>query len=202
VFITFEGSEGSGKSTALRVVAAHLENQGVEVMTTREPGGGSMGPRVREILLHGGDLDLRAEIFLFLADRAQHGAEVIRPALAAGKVVLCDRYADSTVAYQGHARGFDVERLREWNAIATGGLVPDLTLLFDLEPEIGLARIANKDRLDAEPLEFHRRVRQGFLAEVARDPGRWVTLDAAQPPAEVALAAIRAVDAVGSALGG
>ena len=202
MFITFEGSEGSGKSTALRVVAAHLENQGVEVMTTREPGGGSMGPRVREILLHGGDLDLRAEIFLFLADRAQHGAEVIRPALAAGKVVLCDRYADSTVAYQGHARGFDVERLREWNAIATGGLVPDLTLLFDLEPEIGLARIANKDRLDAEPLEFHRRVRQGFLAEVARDPGRWVTLDAAQPPAEVALAAIRAVDAVGSALGG
>lgn len=194
MFITFEGPEGSGKSTALRAVAAHLAALGLEVVTTREPGGGTVGPRVREILLHGGELDPKAEIFLFLADRSQHGVEVVRPALAAGKVVLCDRYADSTVVYQGHARGFDLDQLREWNAIATDRLSPDLTLLFDLDPEVGLARIADKDRLDAEPLSFHRLVRNGFLAEAARNPARWVTIDGSQGPAQVARQAIDAVE--------
>lgn len=194
MFITFEGPEGSGKSTALRALAEHLQSRGIEVVCTREPGGGTLGPRVRELLLHGGDLDPRAEIFLFLADRSQHGVEVIRPALAAGKVVLCDRYADSTVVYQGHARGFDVEQLRAWNALATGGLVPDLTLLFDLEPEAGLARIAHKDRLDAEPLAFHQRVRAGFLREAASEPERWVILSADQTPEVVAQHTIEAVE--------
>ena len=195
MFITFEGPEGSGKSTALRAVAAHLESVGVRVVCTREPGGGTMGPRIREILLHEGEMDPRAEIFLFLADRSQHGVEVIRPALAQGKVVLCDRYADSTVAYQGHARDFDLAQLRAWNDLATGGLKPDLTLLFDLDPEIGLARIAHKDRLDSEPLAFHIRVREGFLVEAALEPQRWLVLDASRAPEVVANWAIEAVEA-------
>ncbi|MCB8932464.1 MAG: dTMP kinase [Fimbriimonadaceae bacterium] len=195
MFATFEGPEGAGKSTAIRAVAAHLEAEGCEVVVTREPGGGSIGPAIREILLHGPSLQPSTEVFLFLADRAQHSVEVIRPSLDAGKVVLCDRFADSTVVYQGHARGFDVERLRAWNDLATGGLRPDITLLFDLEPEVGLARLANKDRMDAEPLAFHRRVRAGFLAEAERDPDRWVVLDASQDQESLARAAVLAIDA-------
>lgn len=193
VFATFEGPEGAGKSTAIRSVAAHLEALGRDVVVTREPGGGSIGPAVRAILLDGEALRAETETFLFLADRAQHAAEVLTPSLAAGKIVLCDRFADSTVVYQGHARGLDVERLREWNAWATGGLVPDVTLLFDLDPEVGLARLDHRDRLDAEPLAFHRRVREGFLAEAARDPARWVVLDASAEHASVANAAIAAI---------
>ena len=179
--MTFEGTEGSGKSTALEAIAERLRSAGRAVVTTREPGAGEFGKAIREILLYGGELDPRAELFLFLADRAQHCADVVRPALADGEIVLCDRYIDSTVAYQGHARGLDIKEIRELNNSATVGLKPDLTLLFDLDVVIGLRRLKDQDRLDKEPLEFHQRVREGYLKEMENDPARWVKIDASQP---------------------
>ena len=186
MFVTFEGPEGAGKSTALRAVATGLRERGRKVLETREPGSGEVGKAIREILLHGGDLEPRAELLLFLADRAQHVARVVRPALARGEIVLCDRHADSTFVYQGVARGLEPGFVRAGNAFATGGLVPDLTVLFDLPAEIGLARLQNPDRMDALPLEFHRRVRQGFLDLAAAEPGRFRVVDATRDPKEVA----------------
>jgi dTMP kinase len=180
MFITFEGPEGAGKSTQLARLAGRLRDAGRNVVMTREPGGGTLGPAIRALLLEGEDVPARAELFLFLADRAAHVQNVVRPALARGEIVLCDRHADSTVVYQGHGRGMNVDELRTLNAMATEGLTPDLTLLFDLPAEQGLARLNDHDRLDREPLEFHQRVRQGFLDEAAREPARWITLDARQ----------------------
>jgi dTMP kinase len=194
VFVSFEGPEGAGKSTVIATVAQALTADGWDVLVTREPGDGPVGAEIRKVLLHGETLDSKAELLLFLADRAQHVADIVRPALEGGRTVLCDRYADSTVVYQGCARGLDRQTLRNWNAFATGGLMPDLTLLLDLPAEVGLSRVQNKDRLDSEPLDFHRKVRQGFLDEAAADPGRWRVLDATQPVDDVvkqALAAIR-----------
>lgn len=178
MFITFEGPEGAGKTTAIVTVAARLREDGHAVLVTREPGSGSVGKQIREILLHGEAIDARTELFLFLADRANHVATVIRPALEQGEVVICDRYADSTVVYQSHARGFEASRVRELNELATGSLVPDLTLLLDLDPEIGLKRLSQLDRMDAEPILFHRRVRDGYLHESRREPTRWRVIDA------------------------
>jgi dTMP kinase len=180
MFITFEGPEGAGKSTQLARLAGRLRDTGRNVVMTREPGGGTLGPAIRALLLEGEDVPPRAELFLFLADRAAHVQNVVRPAIARGDMVLCDRHADSTVVYQGHGRGMDVDELRSLNAMATEGLVPDLTLLFDLTAEQGLARLNDRDRLDREPLAFHQRVRQGFLAEAEREPERWVVFDARQ----------------------
>ena len=180
MFITFEGPEGAGKSTQLARLAGRLRDAGRNVVMTREPGGGSLGPAIRALLLEGEDVPPRAELFFFLADRAAHVQNVVRPALARGEMVLCDRHADSTVVYQGHGRGMDLDELRTLNALATEGLVPDLTLLFDLPADQGLARLNDHDRLDREPLEFHQRVRQGFLDEAAREPDRWITMDARQ----------------------
>lgn len=163
------------------------------MLVTREPGGSWFGPTVRQLLLQEKQIDPKAELLLFLADRAQHVTDTIRPAIGAGKVVLCDRFVDSTIAYQGYGRGLDIDDLRTWNDFATGGLCPDLTLLFDLEPTIGLARIQHKDRLDAEPLSFHQAVRDGFLKEAAKAPNRWVVLDAAQNIERVTDAALAAV---------
>jgi dTMP kinase len=143
------------------------------------------GSAIREILLHGGSLDPKSELFLYLADRAQHVSVIIKPALERGAWVLCDRHADSTVVYQGYGRGLDLDLLRQWNLFATGGLVPDVTFLLDLPAETGLGRLTSKDRLDSEPIEFHRRVRDGFLAEAALSPKRWVILDATRDPAEL-----------------
>jgi len=185
VFITFEGPEGGGKSTLLRTLAAQLETQGREVVCTREPGAGTLGGEIRRWLLESESLDERAELFLFLADRSQHWSQLIAPALARGAVVLCDRHADSTMVYQGYARGHDLDLLRKLNALATQGNSPTLTFLLDLDPAIGLGR-AKGDRMDREPLEFHQRVREGFLTESQRDPHRWVTLDASQPADQVA----------------
>ena len=182
MFITFEGPEGAGKSTALAALANRLREGGFDVVTTREPGAGVFGKSIREILLHGDDLDPKAELLLFLADRSNHVATIIRPALAAGQIVLCDRFADSTVVYQAHARGLDEAFARAGNDFATGGLTPDVTLLFDLDPEIGLRRLQSKDRLDAQPIEFHRLVRQGFLKEMDRNPSRWRVIDASAEP--------------------
>lgn len=194
VFVTFEGPEGSGKSTAIEGVAKALRDRGHEVVTTREPGEGEIGRAIREILLHGSELTPTTELFLFLADRAHHVERFIRPSLEMGRIVLCDRFADSTVVYQGVARGLDADTARELNAMATGGLQPDLTLLLDVEPVVGLSRISEKDRLDLEPLDFHEKVRAAFLAEAARNPARWVVIDAAQQAESVSKQCLQAIE--------
>ncbi|MBL8048673.1 MAG: dTMP kinase [Chthonomonas sp.] len=198
MFITFEGPEGGGKSTQIQRLASELRARGREVLVTREPGGSAIGPTVRQLLLDSESVNPLTELFLFLADRAAHVSDVIRPALQSGMVVLCDRYADSTVVYQGYARGGDVEWLRELNARATKGLQPHLTLLLDLDPVVGSARQQSQDRLDREPLEFHQRVRAGFLAEAARAPERYRVIDAAQHIDEVARLILAEVDAAGT----
>lgn len=185
MFVTFEGPEGAGKSTALRAAAEELRRQGHEVVATREPGAGEFGARVRELLLHGDDMTPAAELFLFLADRSQHVASIIRPALERGAWVLCDRHADSTFVYQAHVRGLDPAFVREANRFATGGLVPDRTLLFDLDPAVGLARLTSRDRLDAQPLAFHQSVREGFLKLAEAEPNRFRLVDASRPAEEV-----------------
>lgn len=185
MFITFEGPEGGGKTTILQRIAEKLRSEGREVLATREPGSGVVGGQIREVLLHSESIDPRCELFLFLADRANHVTTLIRPALEKGAVVLCDRYADSTVVYQAHARGLDPIGIRQLNTFATDGLMPTLTILFDLDPELGLKRLTSKDRLDAEPIMFHRRVRDGFLIEAKREPDRWRMVDASKPVEQV-----------------
>ena len=207
MFISFEGIEGSGKSTAQRLLAEHLQGLGYAPLLTREPGGCALGRSLRPILLDARTrgLSSRAELYLFLADRAQHVAEVIRPALEAGQTVLCDRYADSTLAYQGYGRGLDPEHLLRINDMATGGLMPDLTLLLDLPVHCGLERaglrnreegtVLSEGRFDAESLEFHERVRQGYRSLAAEEPERFAIIDAAQPPEDVVLQCLSAVEA-------
>ena len=207
MFISFEGIEGSGKSTAQRLLAEHPQGLGYDPLLTREPGGCALGRSLRPILLDARTrgLSSRAELYLFLADRAQHVAEVIRPALEAGQTVLCDRYADSTLAYQGYGRGLDPEHLRRINDMATGGLMPDLTLLLDLPVHCGLERaglrnreegtVLSEGRFDAESLEFHERVRQGYRSLAAEEPERFAIIDAAQPPEDVVLQCLSAVEA-------
>lgn len=193
MFVTFEGPDGAGKSTALMAVAENLRSQGIAVRTTRQPGDCTFGPDIRRLLLESTAVEPPAELFLYLADRTQNVAEVIRPALEGGSVVLCDRYTDSTLVYQGYARGLDVDLLRKLNDLATRSLRPDLTLLLDLPAEAGLARLRHKDRLDLEPDVFHRRVREGFLHEATREPDRWVLIDAEQPAAQVAEGCLAAI---------
>ena len=185
MFITFEGPEGAGKSTLVAEIAQRFRDAGRDVVMTREPGAGDFGARIREILLHGDDMSARAELFLFLADRAQHVATLIRPALAENRLVLCDRYVDSTFVYQGLARGLEADFVKAANLFATEGLMPHRTILLDVEPELGLARVQKKDRLDEQPLEFHRSVRRGFLELAAQEPNRWVVVDASRPVADV-----------------
>lgn len=205
MFITFEGMEGSGKSTALNRVQQALLDEGHGVLLTREPGGSRLGRTLRSILLDLSNDDIvpEAELFLYLADRAQHVGQVIRPALAEGVVVLSDRYADSTVVYQGYGRGLDPERLRELNDMAVGGLWPDLTLVFDLPPEEGLRRAMTRNlregtsvsegRFEAEHLAFHARVREGYLTWAALHPARFRVVDATRTPDEVFEDVMRAV---------
>jgi dTMP kinase len=185
MFVTFEGPEGAGKSTAIQALALELQGRGHSVVTTREPGAGDVGEKIRAILLEGEAVTARCELFLFLADRSQHTSTLIQPALERGSIVLCDRYADSTLAYQGYGRGLDLDRLRLLNKDATGGLQPDLTLLFDLPVQLGLQRQSKRDRLDSESLDFHDRVRNGFLAESKLDPNRYRVIDATQSQQDV-----------------
>lgn len=178
MFVTFEGPEGAGKSTALKEVARHLRESGIDVLETREPGAGEFGRRIREILLHGEEMPPESELFLFLADRSNHVRTIIRPALESGSWVLCDRHADSTYVYQAVVRGLDADFVRSANRFATGGLIPDRTFLLDLDPEVGLSRLTSRDRLDAQPIEFHRGVRNGFLELARQETGRWRIVDA------------------------
>ncbi|HEY5540330.1 MAG TPA: dTMP kinase [Coriobacteriia bacterium] len=182
VFLTFEGGEGSGKSTQLRTLARRLEAAGLPIRVLREPGGTAVGEAVRELLLdpeHAG-LDATAELLLYEASRAQLVADVIEPALEAGEIVICDRFYDSTTAYQGYARGLSLARIAELNAVATGGLAPDRTILLDIDPALGIERATREgaDRLEGESLSFHRAVREGFLAIAAAEPVRVRVVDA------------------------
>jgi dTMP kinase len=186
--IAFEGVEGSGKSTQVELLRQALEGRDREVVVTREPGGTPAGERVRALLLDPEvELGPRAEALLFAAARAELVAEVIRPALERGAHVLCDRYLDSSLAYQGVARGLGRGPVEEVNRFATGGLLPDVVVLLDLDPAAGLGRRAGAlDRIEAQDLGFHRRVRQAFCDLAAADPGRFVVVDAAAPVGEVA----------------
>ncbi len=191
MFITLEGPEGSGKTSHIPALADYLRAAGYTVLTTREPGGTVISDQVRSVLmsLKNTAMHPRTEILLFLAARAQLVEEVIRPRLAEGAVVLCDRYIDSTLAYQGYGHGVDLTTLRSLLDFATGSLKPDLTILLDVDVETGLRRKQTGhgewNRLDAYPLEFHRRVRQGYLELVQYEPQRWAVLDASQPRTQV-----------------
>jgi dTMP kinase len=193
----FEGPEGAGKSTQVARLAARLRAAGFDPLVTREPGGTPAGDRVRSLLL---DPDLRVdaitEFLLYAAARAQHVLELIGPALAEGRVVISDRFTAASVAYQGHGRGLDVAWIRDVNARVTAGLTPDLVLLLDLDPALGLARAATRgrpDRLEAAALDFHLRVRDGFVQQAHADPERWRVIDATEAPATVEARIWRAV---------
>ncbi|MFN4032564.1 MAG: dTMP kinase [Fimbriimonadales bacterium] len=192
-FITFEGVEGAGKTTLARRLAEWLEAQGVPTLLTREPGG-ALGDMLRPILLNHA-LDAYTELFLFLADRRQHTLERIRPALEQGVWVLCDRYADSTLVYQGYGRGLPLELVRQLNALATDGVQPDLTLLLDAPVETALARANEPNRFEAETIEFHQRIRDGYLQEATREPQRFLILDALNPPETLLCRAQAAIQA-------
>lgn len=197
VLITFEGVEGSGKTTQMVRLERALRRQGHRVERTREPDGTKLGLAVRRFFERPG---LRpeplVEVFLFMAARHQHVKERIGPWLARGRVVLCDRYTDATLAYQGHGRGVDVDLIRELNVQATGGILPDLTLLFDLPPSVGFRRIGDRrlDHFEREKLAFHRRVRRGYLELHRAEPKRVRLIAAARPEAEVARAVSATVE--------
>jgi len=187
LFVTFEGIEGSGKSTHLRHLATHLRALGHVVVATREPGGTPAGTAIRRLLLDAEAVPLTAlaELLLYCADRAQHVEEVIRPALAAGRVVLCDRFSESTIAYQGYGRGIDLETVRSLDARARNGITPTLTFLLDCPVAEGLTRVQKRsgaqDRFEREVIAFHQRVHDGFIALAAAEPTRFCVIDAMEP---------------------
>ena len=191
VFIVLEGGDGVGKSTHAARLAAHLEGRGEIVVRTREPGGTDLGREIREIVLHHrGHVDPRAEALLYAADRAQHIATLVRPALERGEIVLQDRYIDSSVAYQGTGRDLGADEIRDLSEWATRGLAPDLVVVLDVDPAEANRRMTSErgtlDRLESEAAEFHARVRDAFLTQAASDPDRYLVVDATQPQDEVA----------------
>ena len=203
-FITLEGPDGAGKGTQGRRLVEHLRRAAVDVLNTREPGGTSIGERIRRVLLDDSHREMapETEMLLFAASRAQFVREVVRPALARGTTVLSERYVDASLAYQGFGRGLDVGLVRTVNGVATGGLLPDLTLLLDIDPAVGLERVqaagragaAGGDRLEQETLAFHQRVRAGFLQLARESPKRFVVIDAQGDVERVHREVVRAVD--------
>ncbi len=199
IFVTFEGIEGSGKTTQIRRLSAHLASRGVPHLVTREPGGTPLSDEIRGLVLvpREESVSPEAELLLYEAARAQHVRGVILPALRTGRAVLCDRFCDATTAYQAYARGLDADQVERLNRFAAGDLLPALTLLFDLPPEVGFARVKGRgfkpDRLESESLDFHRTVRDGYLRLAGREPGRIVRIDAAAPEEEVSRSVLRAV---------
>ena len=200
MFITLEGPEGSGKTTAVNYAVNKLEEMGYQIVRTREPGGTPIAEQIRNVILDKANtaMDERTEALLYAASRRQHLVEKVWPALKEGKIVICDRYLDSSLAYQGGARGLGIDNILNINNFATEGTVPDLTLLFDIEPELGLARIAaNADRevnrLDLEKLDFHNKVRNTFLELAKRYPERFIIIDASKSREEVAEATLKAM---------
>lgn len=200
LFVTFEGGEGSGKSSCLAKVAKDLQNAGYEVVITREPGGTPISEQIRNVILDKAntDMDPMTEALLYAASRRQHLVQKILPALRQGKIVLCDRYLDSSLAYQGGARGLGIEKILALNQYAIDGQYPDLTLFFDLEPEVGLERIEENssrevNRLDLEKLSFHHKVRDSFLKLMGMFPDRYVRIDASKSREEVENSALEQI---------
>ena len=204
-FVTFEGGDGTGKTTQVRALENYLSAQGRACIVTREPGGTSLGKLIRQVLLQVGEHEIASstELFLYLADRAQHVNEVIAPALNAKKIVLCDRFTDSTLAYQGYGRGIDLARLKQFNDIAAGGMRPNLTFLLDCPIALGLARTGERqvragqpraDRFEREKREFHEKVRSGFLELAAAEPKRFRVIDASRSVDEVTLDIRKIID--------
>lgn len=188
LFVTLEGGEGAGKSTQLKALANRAQALGIETVTSREPGGTPLGERLRNVLLssNDGEVDLRAELLVFAASRAQHLSELVRPALARGALVICDRFSDSTIAYQQYGRGLDPGVVAAAIELATDGLKPDLTILLDLESHVSRERtILPNDYLERAGTEFHERVRAGFVSLAASDPDRWLVINGALAPDEV-----------------
>ena len=198
LFITFEGADGCGKTTQLKLLAEYLSNKGLEVIITREPGAKGLGEKVREILLnYDGEVSDRCESFLFLADRAQHIDMIINPSIAQGKIVLCDRHTDSSVAYQGYGRGLSIERINILNNLAVNGRYPDLTLVFDVDIETSMARVGDeKDRMESAGMEFFNRVRNGYLEIAKQEPNRVKVLDARKSIEEVHKNVIELIEAL------
>ena len=190
-FVTFEGMEGSGKTTQLGLLSEHLAARNISHVVTREPGGTPLADEIRQLLLSSREERVfpETELLLYEAARAQHVRAVIHPALSSGKAVLCDRFCDATTVYQGFSRGIDASRIEGLNSFASGELVPDLTFLFDIDPEDGILRLHGRgekpDRMESEALEFHRNVREGYIRLQAAHPGRIVRIDGSLPPDEV-----------------
>ena len=180
LFITFEGEDGCGKTTQSKLVQEYLEQSGYEVVWTREPGAKGLGQKIRELLLHyDGDVAPMCEAFLFLADRAQHIEHLIKPSVESGKIVICDRHTDSTIAYQGYGRGEDIKQLKYLNELATGSIKPDLTFVFDVTTDVAQQRVGDeKDRMESAGIEFHKKVRQGYLEIAKLEPERVKVIDA------------------------
>jgi len=206
-FVTFEGGDGTGKTTQIIALESYLRSRGNACLVTREPGGTELGAMLRRVLLETGGEPIApsSELFLYLADRAQHVSEVIRPAMSAGNIVLCDRFTDSTLAYQGYGRGLELGLLRQFNSVADDGTRPDLTLLLDCPVAVGLGRTASRqkqlprdepmeDRFEREKLEFHERVRAGFLDLAQQEPDRFRIIDAARPTEDVSQAIRKIID--------
>ena len=179
-FITFEGADGCGKTTQSELVKKYLEEKGYDVIWTREPGSKGLGQKIRELLLHyDGDVAPMCEAFLFLADRAQNIEQNIKPAVTEGKIVICDRHTDSTIAYQGFGRGKDIQQLTYLNNLATDTMKPDITFVYDVSTDVALTRVGSeKDRMESAGIEFHKKVRQGYLEIAKNDPERVKVINA------------------------
>jgi dTMP kinase len=202
IFITFEGGDGAGKTTLIQKIFTDLAKHEFDVLQTRAPGGTKIGQDIRNLLLHKHDAPLskRSELLLFLADRAQHVDELILPNLKKGKIVLCDRFNDSTIAYQGGARGFKEDLVRKLCDFACDNLLPDLTLYLDLDPKIGFERARKaglvKDRIESETLKFHQKIRKSFKQIAKKEPKRFIIIDASESPEEVYSQAKVEIDAL------
>lgn len=198
LFITLEGADGCGKTTQLNLLKEYLTSRGYEIVVTREPGGKGLGEKLREILLnYDGEVSDRCEAFLYLADRAQNIDTIIKPAINSGKIVLCDRHTDSSVAYQGYGREQNIDNINMLNELAVNGVHPDLTIVFDIDTETSMERVgAEKDRLESAGIEFHKRVRNGYLEIAKKNPQRIKVVDASQTIEDVQRDVIKIVEGV------
>lgn len=198
LFITLEGADGCGKTTQLNLLKEYLTSKGYEIVLTREPGGKGLGEKLREILLnYDGEVSDRCEAFLYLADRAQNIDTIIKPAINSGKIVLCDRHTDSSVAYQGYGREQNIDNINMLNELAVNGVHPDLTIVFDIDTETSMARVgAEKDRLESAGIEFHKRVRNGYLEIAKKNSQRIKVVDASQTIEDVQRDVIKIVEGV------